>query len=65
MINTRNVSDEIDTSSDYEEIPFPLSRTISWKPGMNKISFTVDYKKIMEQLKIYKLNQEWRENNGI
>ena len=65
MVDTSNLSDDVGTFSDYKEIPFPLSRTFTWKSGINKISFTVDYNKIMEQLKIYKSNQEWRNKNGI
>jgi hypothetical protein len=65
VTNTSNLSDEVNTESDYKEIPFPLSRTFTWKSGMNKISFTIDYNKIIEQLKIYNSNQEWRNKNGI
>jgi len=51
--------DNINTENTLEEIPFPLLRTITFKPN-TVVKFTVNYTKVNQQLK----NWTWNKQNN-
>lgn len=57
MYNTSNISDKIDTTSNVEEIPFPLKREISSKHWNKTFTFTINYQKLFEQVKCFNENK--------